>query len=65
MNKIFTVHADDETVITFGKYVGKRLGDIPDNYIRWLHDHSDFCKQHKHEDNVNGAIARYIILACK
>lgn len=27
----------DETIMPFGKYQGKKLGDVPDYYLLWLH----------------------------
>jgi len=26
----------DDTIMKWGKYAGKRLGDIPDSYLRWF-----------------------------
>lgn len=27
---------DDNSIMPFGKYVGERLGDVPDSYLRWF-----------------------------
>lgn len=28
---------DDNSIMPFGKYKGKKLSDIPDDYFLWLH----------------------------
>ena len=28
--------SDGEAIFTFGKYKGCRIGEIPDDYLRWL-----------------------------
>jgi len=30
-----------DSTINFGKYAGKQLKDIPDNYIQWLKDNTE------------------------
>lgn len=29
---------EDDTLLTFGKYNGKRIGDVPADYLLWLAD---------------------------
>jgi len=34
------------TIINFGKYKGKEIGEIPSNYVKWLSENSydeDIC----------------------
>ena len=46
----------------YGKYNGQPLGDIPDNYIRWMWENTDM-KHETTEDTERGAVARYFKLA--
>jgi len=51
---------DDEYVLTFGKYKGKMLKDIPDDYLYWMHDQK--CITHEVirrylNDNIGAIIA--------
>lgn len=32
---------DDNTFMSFGKYKGRRLKDVPDSYLYWLFEHTD------------------------
>ena len=34
----------DQTMMPFGKYAGRNLGDIPDDYIVWLGDQTWLSK---------------------
>jgi hypothetical protein len=51
--------AGNDDIMSFGKYKGQRLGDIPDGYIRWLWEDTD-VKNYVGEDTEKGSIARYI-----
>ncbi len=35
----------DETVLTFGKYKGEKLANIPAEYLLWLYDNKKVFKQ--------------------
>ena len=54
--------ADDASIMPYGKYNGQPLGDIPDNYIRWMWENTDM-KHEITEDTERGAVARYFKLA--
>ena len=38
------VPTNDDTLMPFGKHKGKRLGDIPADYLIWLYDQEWFQK---------------------
>ena len=54
--------ADDASIMPYGKYKGRLLGDIPDNYIRWMWENTDIQNEVGNDDE-RGAIARYFKLA--
>lgn len=43
---------DDNTVLTFGKYKGVKLGEVPPSYLLWFYDNGSF--------GVNEALKTYI-----
>lgn len=53
---------NDETIINFGKYNGKKLIDIPDNYFIWYYNNNvlwyDGIKEKQSENKC--AIFNYI-----
>jgi len=53
---------EDNNIMSFGKYKGQPLGDIPDSYIIWMWENTDLKESIK-EDTEKGAIARYFKLA--
>ena len=36
---------DDDSIMYFGKWAGKRLGDVPDYYWRWFLS-QEWCDDH-------------------
>lgn len=38
---------DDSTVITFGKYKGKKLEEVPPEYLQWLLTDTDLVEKMK------------------
>jgi uncharacterized protein (DUF3820 family) len=53
---------EDNNIMSFGKYKGQPLGDIPDSYIIWMWENTDLKESIK-EDTEKGSIARYFKLA--
>ena len=53
---------EDNNIMSFGKYKGQPLGDIPDSYIIWMWENTDIEDSVK-EDSEKGSIARYFKLA--
>lgn len=53
---------EDNNIMSFGKYKGQPLGDIPDSYIIWMFENTDIKESIK-EDSEKGSIARYFKLA--
>jgi len=53
---------EDNNIMSFGKYKGKPLGEIPDSYIIWMWENTDLKESIK-EDTEKGSIARYFKLA--
>lgn len=53
---------EDNNIMSFGKYKGQPLGDIPDSYIIWMFENTDIKESIK-EDTEKGSIARYFKLA--
>lgn len=53
---------EDNNIMSFGKYKGSPLGDIPDSYIIWIWENTDIEDSVK-EDSEKGSIARYFKLA--
>lgn len=43
-----------DTVLTFGKYKGKRLFNVPKNYVQWLHKNTEHKVVNKVEHKVKG-----------
>jgi uncharacterized protein (DUF3820 family) len=39
------IELSDDSVMTFGKYRGQRLGDVPDHYLRWFLN-QDWCDEY-------------------
>ena len=54
--------AEDQNIMPFGKHKGERLEDVPDKYIRYMCEDTDFLKECK-DDTERGSIARYFKLA--
>lgn len=54
--------AYDDSIMPFGKYKGRLLGDIPDQYIIWIWENTDI-KNEVSEDTERGAVARYFKLS--
>ncbi len=54
--------AEDNNIMCFGQHRGQRLEDVPDTYIRYMVDETDFMKEVK-DDTERGSIARYFKLA--
>ena len=52
---------EDNNIMSFGKYKGQPLGDIPDSYIIWMFENTDIKESIK-EDSEKGSIARYFKL---
>jgi len=52
----------DEDAMTFGKYKGDCLGDIPEEYLVWLWNETDL-RDALRQDTDRGALARYVKLA--
>lgn len=48
---------DFDTVLTFGKYSGKRLGDVPMSYIEWMAEAIDGIS---FSDDVYQALNEYM-----
>lgn len=36
----------DESIMTFGKHVGRMVKHVPGEYLLWLADQQGFAKQH-------------------
>jgi len=53
---------EDDNIMPFGKHRGKKLGDIPDSYIRWLWEDGNI-QENINEDTEKGALARYCKLS--
>ena len=62
MPAISTVEEAKKTKLTFGKYAGKMLSEVPENYLQWLFENTkdetirtacDFIMQHTTSDDVN------------
>ena len=53
---------EDDNIMPFGKYRGRRLEDVPDSYIRWLWEEGNI-KESINDDTEKGALARYCRLA--
>ena len=32
----------DDSLMPFGKYKGQKLANVPDSYLIWLHNNTDF-----------------------
>lgn len=54
--------AEDNDIMSFGKHNGQRLEDIPDRYIKFMMEETDF-KNEVANDTERGSIARYFKLA--
>ena len=57
-----TTSVDDSSIMLFGKYTGKRLGEIPESYLEWLWSETDIIDSLR-ENTYRGALARYLKLA--
>lgn len=62
MPAISTVEEAKSVKLTFGKYAGKSLSEVPENYLQWLFENTkdetirtacDFIMQHTTNDDVN------------
>lgn len=60
INKLIT--ATDSNIMNFGKHRGERLEDVPDKYIKYMCEETDFLKE-CNDDTERGSIARYFKLA--
>ncbi len=54
--------AEDTDIMTFGKYKGQKLFDIPDSYIVWMWE-TTTIKQDLAQDTKKGEIVRYFEIA--
>lgn len=41
-----------DSVITFGKYKGKKLCNIPTQYVKWLKENTDHVVKHKMKPKI-------------
>lgn len=62
MPAISNVEEAKQVKLTFGKYAGKTLSEVPENYLQWLFENTkdetirtacDFIMQHTTSDDVN------------
>lgn len=44
-NQNFTKEEAENYVLDFGKHAGKKLNEIPNNYLHWLYENNSNCKQ--------------------
>lgn len=44
-NQTFTLEEAENYVLDFGKHQGKHLTELPDNYLHWLYENNNACKQ--------------------
>ena len=44
-NQVITLEDAENYTLTFGKHQGKHLNELPDNYLHWLYDNNEQCKQ--------------------
>ena len=56
--------AEDDNIMSFGKFKGQRLKDVPDWYIKWMLEETNFDSE-INDNTERGSIARYFKLAYK
>lgn len=44
-NQVITLEDAENYTLTFGKHQGKHLRELPDNYLHWLYENNEQCKQ--------------------
>ena len=44
-NQVITLEDAENYTLTFGKHQGKHLNELPDNYLHWLYENNEQCKQ--------------------
>lgn len=44
-NQNITKEEAEEYVLDFGKHAGKKLSELPNNYLHWLYENNSNCKQ--------------------
>ena len=44
-NQNFTKEDAENYVLDFGKHAGKKLNELPNNYLHWLYENNSNCKQ--------------------
>lgn len=44
-NQVITKEDAENYTLNFGKHSGKKLTELPDNYLHWLYENNEQCKQ--------------------
>ncbi len=54
------VDYDDDNIMHFGKHQGKRLGDVPSQYLLWWWDKADGWAKTERDKQEDWSLHRYV-----